>query len=70
MEYIVYIVRPLLVFVLVYFAVKESLKNKFIIEVKGEKKQFVHPNTIIIKVLKAVVILYFIINIIIIEITS
>jgi len=70
MEYIVYIVRPLLVFVLVYFAVKESLKNKFIIEVKGEKKQFVHPNAIIVKILKSVVILYFIINIIIVEITS
>ncbi len=70
MEYIAYIVRPLLVFVLVYFAVKESLKNKFIIEVKGEKKQFVHPNVIIVKILKSVVILYFIINIIITEITG
>ena len=68
MEYIMYIVRPFLVFLLVYFAVKESLKNKFIIEVKGEKKQFVHPNAIITRVLKGVVLLHFIINIIIIQI--
>ena len=40
MEYIYYIVRPIIVFILVYFAVKESLRDKFIIEVKNDKKSF------------------------------
>ena len=67
MEYIYYIIRPLIVFILVYFAVKESLKDKFIIEVKNDKKKFLHPNVIIVKVLKSVIIIYFILNMIIIE---
>ena len=67
MEYVYIIVRPLIVFILVYFAVKESLKDKFIIEVKNDKKRFLHPNVIIVKVLKSVIIIYFILNIIIVE---
>ena len=67
MEYVYYIVRPIIVFILVYFAVKESLRDKFIIEVKNDKKRFLHPNVIIVKVLKAVIIIYFILNIIIVE---
>jgi len=68
MEYIFYIVRPVVVFILLYFAVKESLKDKFIIEVKGEEKKFIHPNVIIVKVLKGVMFFYLIINMIFIEI--
>ena len=67
MEYVYYIVRPILVFILVYFAVKESLRDKFIIEVKNDKKKFLHPNVIIVRVLRSVIIIYFIINMIIIE---
>ena len=67
MEYIYYIVRPIIVFILVYFAVKESLRDKFIIEVKNDKKKFLHPNVIIVRVLRSVIIIYFIINMIIIE---
>ena len=67
MEYVYYIVRPIIVFILVYFAVKESLKDKFIIEVKNDKKRFLHPNVIIVKVLKSVIIIYFVLNIIIVE---
>ena len=39
MEYVYYIVRHIIVFILVYFAVKESLRDKFIIEVKNDKKK-------------------------------
>ena len=67
MEYVYYIVRPIIVFILVYFAVKESLRDKFIIEVKNDKKKFLHPNVIIVRVLRSVIIIYFIINMIIIE---
>ncbi len=67
MEYVYYIVRPIIVFILVYFAVKESLRDKFIIEVKNDKKRFLHPNVIIVRVLRSVIIIYFIINMIIIE---